>query len=108
MRSPSAAGVRLPKFMAPRARVGGAPGALLGIGLFMAGILLPRFAGAHTPGVSTVDLTVDSPGVVGARIELSAAEPAGLPGLTDEGLDAWVARGILLEADGAPCRPSAA
>lgn len=125
MRSLSGAGVRLPKFIVPTARVGDSPGFRLGkLALLVIALhFLPRIASAHTPGLSTAAFDIEpGTGTVDARFVFATAEPlAGLPLDRDcdgvvteadlkaarEDLRAFLADGVEVSADGSPCPPSA-
>jgi len=106
MRSLSAAGVRLPKFIVPSAMLGGWPAVLAGI-VVMASLFLPRAAGAHTPGLSVAELTVAPGGRVDAHLTFATAEPlaGAAPRLAEADLRAFVLDGVDVFADGARCTP---
>jgi hypothetical protein len=78
MRSLSCDGVRLPKFIVPRATSGGWPAFLLGIGFtVMAQLSVARLCLGHTIGLSTAELVVTPGGRVEARFVFASAEPLG-------------------------------
>jgi hypothetical protein len=77
MRSLSRGSVLLPKFIAPRAREGGASGRLLRRGFVVIGLLLlPRFAWAHTLGLSVANFEVRD-GFVEAHVAFASTESLG-------------------------------
>jgi hypothetical protein len=96
----------LPKFIVPSASEGGSPAVLVGI-VVMASLFLPRPAGAHTPGLSTAELSVTPGGRVDARLTFATAEPlaGAAPRLADADLRAFVLDGVDVTADGARCPP---
>jgi hypothetical protein len=82
----------------------------------MAGLLLPRFGRAHTPGTSIASFDVRPDGLVEASLVFASAEALGAAGgpapslegdsLTDleqRELRAFVLDGVEVTADGAPC-----
>jgi hypothetical protein len=82
----------------------------------MAGLLLPRFGRAHTPGASIASFDVRPDGLVEASLVFASAEalgaaggpapPSGGDSLTDlelRELRAFVLDGVEVTADGAPC-----
>jgi hypothetical protein len=109
MRSLSAGGVRLPKFIAPRASAGGAPGFLLGMSIaaaMMGGVLVSCPASAHTTGMSTASFDVQPDGRIDARLVFASAEPLRGTPLRDEDLRAFVLDGVEVTADGTACTPT--
>ena len=108
MRSLSAAGVRLPKFMVPRAIAGGLPGVLRGIGIVvvMVTLFLARTGHAHTLGLSVAEFDVTPEGPIAAHITFASAEPLQGTPLRDEDLGAFLAQGVDVSADGTHCKGS--
>lgn len=109
----------MPKFIAPRASAGGVFGRLLGMGLFVIGmVFLSRFGRAHTPGLSVAHFEVLTGGGVEAHLAFASAEPLGrldldrdrdgrvtsadLAAARDD-LRAFVLDGIEVVADGSRC-----
>lgn len=105
IRSLSRAGVRLPKFMHPRASAGGPPVRLgIAVVVVVIGLLfLPRLAAAHTPGLSTSEFDVGPDGRVEAHLVFASAEPLNGTPLRDEDLRAFVLDGVDVTADGSRC-----
>jgi hypothetical protein len=89
--------------MVPSAIAGGLPGALLGMGLFMASLFLPRTAAGHTLGLSVAEFDVTPEGPVAAHLTFASAEPLRGTPLRDEDLSAFLQAGVDVTADGTRC-----
>jgi hypothetical protein len=89
--------------MVPSATAGGLAGALLGIGLVMATLLLPRPASGHTLGLSVAEFDVTPEGPVAAHITFASAEPLHGTPMRDEDLRAFLSAGVEVTADGTRC-----
>jgi hypothetical protein len=72
----------------------------------MAGLFLPRFAAAHTPGLSTASFDVQPDGRVDARLGFASAEPLGGTSLDRNELRGFVLDGVDVSADGVRCAPT--